>query len=206
MMSISTTSGSARWNRSIASSPLPASSTVQPSSSRASLTAVRMRSSSSTERMRVPTAHMMPGLRPGSVSASNSTIWSNSAGLAASTSPSVDRTAVEAAGAAPGLAGDQLARGPIPRAEPLLEVGVESSGGEVAQVGRRGAEPADVADPRDDLGDALGLLAASLDLVAEARGDERLLQRGRRAAVDGRAVEQGPAAGDRGEQLAAAGM
>jgi hypothetical protein len=55
MMSMSTTSGVERANRPIAASPLSASSTVHPSSSRASLTADRMRSSSSTARMRVPT-------------------------------------------------------------------------------------------------------------------------------------------------------
>src|SRR5581483_1989191 len=43
------------WNASSACSPVSASSTTQPSSSRAILTAVRMRSSSSTVRMRVLT-------------------------------------------------------------------------------------------------------------------------------------------------------
>ena len=53
MMSISTTSAGSRWKCSSASSPVAASMTAQPSSSRASFTAVRMRSSSSTARMRV---------------------------------------------------------------------------------------------------------------------------------------------------------
>ena len=53
---MSTTSAGSRWKCSRASSPVAASMTAQPSSSRASFTAVRMRSSSSTVRMRVPTA------------------------------------------------------------------------------------------------------------------------------------------------------
>ena len=52
-MSISTTSAGWRWKCWSASSPVAASATAQPSSSRASFTAVRMRSSSSTARMRV---------------------------------------------------------------------------------------------------------------------------------------------------------
>ena len=53
-MSISTTSAGLRAKASRAASPVSASSMTQPSSSRASFTAVRMRSSSSTDRMRVP--------------------------------------------------------------------------------------------------------------------------------------------------------
>src|SRR5262245_26126448 len=56
MMSINTTSAGSAVKRSSASSPVSDSSTTQPSSSRAILTAVRMRSSSSTARLRVPTA------------------------------------------------------------------------------------------------------------------------------------------------------
>ena len=78
---------------------------------------------------------------------------------------------------------------PVPRSEPLLEVHVDAPGGDVAQVGRGCPEPADVADPGDDLGDARRLRAAPLELVAEPGGDERVLQRRRRAAADRRAVE-----------------
>ena len=60
MMSISTTSACSRPKASIASSPLAVSSTVQPSSSRAIFTAVRMRSSSSTVKIRVPTTESVP--------------------------------------------------------------------------------------------------------------------------------------------------
>ena len=60
MMSISTTSACSRPKASMASSPLAVSSTVQPSSSRAIFTAVRMRSSSSTVKMRVPTSESVP--------------------------------------------------------------------------------------------------------------------------------------------------
>src|SRR5215471_16076407 len=60
MMSMSTTSAGCRWKAFRASSPVSASSTDQPSSSSASLTAVRMRSSSSTDKMRVPTLKMVP--------------------------------------------------------------------------------------------------------------------------------------------------
>ena len=56
MMSISTTSAGSPWNCVRASSPVAASTTVQPSSSSASFTAARMRSSSSTARIRVPIA------------------------------------------------------------------------------------------------------------------------------------------------------
>ena len=150
MMSISTTSGSARWKRSMASSPLPASSTVQPSSSSASLTAVRMRSSSSTERMRVPTGHMMPGSaarfgvrRATRSSARTTPDWPQAPRRTAIGPPS------KPPGSATRFARDQFTRSPVPRAEPLLEEHVESSGGEVAQVRRSGPEAADVADSRD---------------------------------------------------------
>ena len=55
MMSMRTTSVGARPKLSRACSPLAVSTTTQPSSSSASLTDARMRSSSSTVRMRVPT-------------------------------------------------------------------------------------------------------------------------------------------------------
>ena len=58
------------------------------------------------------------------------------------------RAAREVAGAAPGLAGDQLAGGEVPRAEVLLEVHVDAPGGDVAEVDRRRTEAADVADRR----------------------------------------------------------
>src|SRR5918994_7853992 len=60
MMSIRTTSAGWRWNELSASSPVSASSTVQPSSSRANFTAVRMRSSSSTDKIRFATAMIVP--------------------------------------------------------------------------------------------------------------------------------------------------
>src|ERR671910_1167112 len=60
MMSIRTTSAGWRWKALSASSPVSASSTVQPSSSRANFTAVRMRSSSSTDKIRVATAMIVP--------------------------------------------------------------------------------------------------------------------------------------------------
>ena len=111
----------------------------------------------------------------------------------------------KAAGAAPGLAGDQLACSPIPRAEPLLVVHIEPAGGDVTQVGRRRAEPADVADLRNELGEALALVAPPIDEIRKAGGDQGVLEFGRRAAVNRHAVQQCAPAADRCEQFAGAG-
>ena len=82
MMSISTTSAGSRPKASMASSPLAVSSTVQPSSSRAIFTAVRMRSSSSTVRMRVPTTECVPYPAPFRACRRTARPWMDSAATA----------------------------------------------------------------------------------------------------------------------------
>ena len=145
MMSIRTTSVGWRLNESRASSPLSASSTTQPSSSRAILTAVRMRSSSSTARMRVPTAPSCPISAPiGPIPPSISAIGHRAIGARGEVAIRAARRAAPAAAAGPagarpapggrparggggdgpvevdhhgpGLGGDEGAGGEVPRA------------------------------------------------------------------------------------------
>ena len=153
----------------MASSPMPAPSTVQPSSSRASFTALRMRSSSSTARIRVPTAAHDARSRPLVSLASRRDRRPER--RRSGRRPSIgQRRSRERQGrpcvgcrrraARPGSGGPPRkspVRQPASRAmsspaaasqrvQPGLVVGVVAAGGHVAQVDRRRAEAADVAD------------------------------------------------------------
>ena len=103
----------------------------------------------------------------------------------------------------PASRGDQLAGGDVPAVQPGLVVRVEATGGDVAQVERGRAEPADVADRADQPLDDAGLLAP------RARPGSRTRWRrgpapGRSRSLQGsaRPSSVAPAAPAGGEQLA----
>ena len=195
--------------------PMPAPSTVQPSSSRASFTASRMRSSSSTARIRVPTAPMMPERRSDPVTSGCGQPDSRGEATLAARSKMRRRRRRAARPAPAARRRKSPLRQPASRAisspaarshgcRPVLEVGVEAAGGDVAQVERRrrrgggcrGRRPIRPATTPACSSPALGV-------VAEPGGDERR-GRGRRGRCSGSArrcsVAPPPAGG--GEQLA----
>src|SRR3954471_6399400 len=104
----------------------------------------------------------------------------------------MNRPAAEVAGDASGLASDDLAGSEIPGTEELLEVDVDAPGCDIAEVGRGGADAADVAHFGDHMAKAADLTQPAFRLVAEPGGDEALCQVRRRRRVDGMSVERRP--------------
>ena len=87
----------------------------------------------------------------------------------------VRRPSVERSGEAAGLAGDEFARGKVPRAEMLFEVGVEPSGSHVTEVGGGGTELLLSCDLRVASDRAtLGLTEVKLAIIPGAGGTQRL--------------------------------
>src|SRR5690606_19091662 len=99
------------------------------------------------------------------------------------------------------LACDQLARGSVPRVQVALEVHVEATTGDHAQIDRGGPEPADVADLVDEPGDHGGLAPPGGRVVRESGADQRERQVGRSADPDRLAVAGGTGPRRSGEQL-----
>ena len=104
------------------------------------------------------------------------------------------------------LGGDQRSRGVVPSAQAGLEVRVQTSGGDRAQVEARRAHPSDVGDPRKQPSHGGRLPGASLRLVAESGAHHHALGRDVARAGDRRPiyVRPGPAPGV--EQLAGGGI
>src|SRR3954454_10489565 len=103
----------------------------------------------------------------------------------------------------PCLLGDDARRRPIPEAEPALVVPIQPARGDPAQIQRRSARSANVADPRKHASEHGTLLAASFSVVPEARGDERRREPGRRPHLKRLPVQGGSGASLRREQLLA---
>ena len=100
------------------------------------------------------------------------------------------------------LAGDERAGRQVPRREPLFEVGVGPPGGHRAEIKGTRAEPADVTDRRQQVGEQPGLRGPPPLVVPEAGADERLAQILDVGATQGHAVEHRAAAPDALPQLA----
>ncbi len=91
----------------------------------------------------------------------------------------------------------------VPLVEATFVVGVDAAACERAEVDRRAAETADVANCREDVDQCFGLGPATIGVVREAGRDQRSGQVFLRAGVYGSAVERGASAARRPETFVA---